>query len=276
MKKSLKAAFITGAGSGIGRALAHALVARGTAVFLADINGESLAKVEEELKLLGATVASHILDVADKDAVFAAAAKAEDEIGPIDIVFNNAGVALTDTIEKMEYSDFEWVMNINFWGVVHGSKAFLDGMKKRGNGYIVNISSLFGLIGLPGQGAYCAAKHAVKAFNESLYYELQGTGVQVHSVHPGGVDTGIVTNGVHKNGLNGVAKSADMQNKFSKLAITTPEGAAATILNGVDNDEFRIIVGKDARRLDRLNRWIPGLLRKNIAKRIRNGGGDIF
>ena len=275
MTGTIKSAFITGAGSGIGRALAHQLANEGAAVYITDINEKDLKKVEDELKQKQVNVQARVLDVAKKDAVFEAAADAEKLFGGVDAVFNNAGVSLSDTVEKMTYEDFEWLMNINFWGVVHGTKAFLPGMLKRGSGHIINVSSIFGHIGVPTQSAYCAAKHAVKGFNESIFYELEGTGVQVHSVHPGGVDTGIVAHGKHINTMSGDSDIEAMKANFKQSAITTPERAAEIILNGVANDQYRILVGKDARMIDRLQRWMPNRWRKMFRRRLNKSAGLI-
>jgi len=268
MSTKIKSAFITGAGSGIGRALAHQLASEGAAVFITDINEKDLKTVEEELKAKQVNVQARVLDVADKDGVFAAAAEAEKLFGGIDAVFNNAGVSLSDTAAEMTYEDFEWLMNINFWGVVHGTKAFLPAMLKRGNGHIINISSIFGHVGVPTQSAYCAAKHAVKGFNESIFYELEGTGVQIHSVHPGGVDTGIVKHGKHIHTMSGKSDMESMQANFKQAAITSPARAAEIILDGVAKDQYRILVGKDARMIDRLQRWMPNRWRKMFRKRL--------
>ncbi len=267
MAQAIRTAFITGAGSGIGKALAFALTARDVSVYLTDNNAERLNDVVGELTESNANVYSGVLDVSDRKAVFEMASKANEEMGSVDIVFNNAGVSLSDTVEKMDYQDFEWLMDINFWGVVHGTKAFLPAMLEKRFGHIVNISSLFGLVGIPAQSAYCAAKHAVKGFNESLYYELLGSGVQIHSVHPGGVDTGIVENGLQKNNAVGAIDAEKMQKRFKKMAITSPDEAAQIILRGVDRGDYRILVGKDARFVDKLSRWLPGYWQKSMSKR---------
>jgi len=267
----IETAFITGAASGIGKALAEQLASEGVALYLTDWNEEGLKGVADALKAKQANIHFRKLDVSDKDGVYGAISDAEQKLGFIDATFNNAGVSLSDTVEKMEDADLEWMMNINFWGVVHGTKASLQGMLKRGKGHIINISSIFGIIGVPSQSAYCAAKHAVKGFNESLHYELDGTGVEVHSVHPGGVDTGIVRHGRHKNNKDGVLTTEEIQERFKEQAITTPKEAAAIIIDGVKNSRYRILVGKDARMIDRLQRWLPnwwrGYFRKNMEKR---------
>jgi len=269
----LETAFITGAASGIGLALARALAKRGTTLYLTDVNRDGLMEAEKEFKAAQVNVFSCPLDVESRGAVEAAVADAEAKMGSIDIIFNNAGVSLSDTVEKMTYTDLEWLMNINFYGVVYGTKAVLSGMLARGYGHIVNISSLFGLIGVPGQSAYCAAKHAVKGFNESLFYELQGTGVQIHSVHPGGVDTNIVRHGKHLNNVDGEIPDGETQKRFQEMAITTPDQAAAIILDGVDRGEYRILVGKDARWADRLSRWMPNRWRRMFIKKMSERSG---
>lgn len=262
----MKTAFITGAGSGIGRALAHALVKKGCAVFITDINSENLAAVGEELRLMQANVHERVLDVSDKDDVFRAVDEAIEKLGSVDGMFNNAGISFSDLVDHMDYSDFERVMDIDFWGVVHGTKAVLPGMLERGEGHIVNISSIFGIIGVPSQSAYCAAKHAVKGFNESLYYELLGTGVQLHSVHPGGVDTGIIKHGIHKKNIDGDIDADALAQQFKAQAKSSPDEAAKVILDGVAKSRYRILVGGDARALDRMQRWFPNLFRRLFPK----------
>lgn len=258
----MQTAFITGAGSGIGRSLAHALASKGCAVYITDINGENLAKVEAELKAKQVNVHALVLDVSNKDDVLKAVEDAEAKIGPVDGMFNNAGISFSDLVVSHDYDDFEKVMDVDFWGVVHGTKAVLPKMVERGQGHIVNVSSIFGIVGVPSQAAYCAAKHAVKGFNESLFYELADTGVQVHSVHPGGVDTGIVKHGVHKHSISGAVDKAEMEQRFKDNARTTPDEAAKVILDGVAGGKYRILVGGDARFMDRVQRWFPNLWRK--------------
>lgn len=273
MGSTIKSAFITGAGSGIGRALAHQLADEGASVFITDWNEENLSKVEEELKQKQINVQARVVDVSDREAMIMAAEEAEKAFGGVGAVFNNAGVSLSDTADKMTYDDFEWMMNITFWGVVHGTKAFLPKMLERGEGHIINVSSIFGHIGVPTQSAYCSAKHAVKGFNESIYYELEGTGVQIHSVHPGGVDTGIVRHGKHINTMSGDNDPDAMQANFKQAAITTPERAAEIILEGVAKGKYRILVGKDAVWIDRLQRWMPNRWLKTFSKRMKEGNG---
>ncbi len=262
----IRTAFITGAASGIGRALAGELARDGASLYLTDIDADGLARTCTEVKQYQANVHMHTLDVADRTAVEAAAADALGKLGPVDAVFNNAGVSLSDTVERMSYADLEWLMGINFYGVVYGTKAFLPSMLGRGAGHIVNISSLFGLIGVGGQSAYCAAKHAVKGFNESLFYELEGTGVAVHSVHPGGVDTNIVLNGRHLHTIGGDTSAEQANEGFQDMVVTSADDATRIILDGVRRGQFRILVGPDARRIDRLQRWLPNRWRRMFSR----------
>jgi len=187
-----KVAAITGAGSGIGRALAIELSRRGASLALSDIDPAGLAETVSRCSS-DVTVTSQTLDVAEKAVVFAWADTAAAEHGKINLIFNNAGVDLNATFEGASYDDFEWLMNINFWGVVHGTKAFLPHLKASGDGHVVNISSVFGLISIPGQSAYNAAKFGVRGFTDALRIELEiePCGVSATTIHPGGVKTNI-------------------------------------------------------------------------------------
>jgi NAD(P)-dependent dehydrogenase (short-subunit alcohol dehydrogenase family) len=226
-----RVAVITGAGSGIGRALAFELGAAGCKLALSDINEAAVKQVAKELKEAGRDVIADRLDVADRDAFYAYAEKVLKKFGTVNIVINNAGVALGSTVEDTSYEDFEWLMGINFWGVVYGTKAFLPHLKRADEGHIVNISSVFGLIGVPTQSAYNAAKFAVRGFTESLRQELEieGSTVSCTSVHPGGIKTNIAKNArmsseVSKiTGLDGEAS----KEQFEKMFRTTPEQAVA-------------------------------------------------
>ncbi|WP_417457836.1 SDR family NAD(P)-dependent oxidoreductase [Kordiimonas sp.] len=269
----IKTAFITGAASGIGRALALALARDGVALYLTDVNENGLAESKKMAEAHQVNVHTLKLDVSNREAVEDAAKDATSKLGPIDAVFNNAGVSLSDTVDKMSYADLEWVMNVDFYGPVYGTKAFLPDMLARGAGHIINVSSLFGLIGVGSQSAYCAAKHALKGFNESLYYELEDTGVQIHSVHPGGVDTNIVRNGKHLHNIDGDTSAEQAQAGFNDMVETTPEGAAKIILDGVARGQYRILVGGDAKRVDRFQRWMPNRWRKMFSKAMKKRRG---
>ncbi|MFA5120352.1 SDR family NAD(P)-dependent oxidoreductase [Zavarzinia sp.] len=252
-----KIAVITGAASGIGLALARDLARRGARLALSDVNIERLEAVAAELRAAGANARADRLDVSDRAAFFAYADMLAGELGPVDIVINNAGVALVGSIAALPLDQIDWLMGINFWGVVHGTKAFLPGMLSRGRGSIVNVSSVFGLIGVPGQGAYCAAKFAVRGFTETLRQEVAGSGVYVGCVHPGGIKTNIAASARTVELMPGVDSPEAMARRFEETARTTPEQAAATILRGIERRSPRILIGGDARVISGLARLFP-------------------
>lgn len=257
MDFSEKTAAITGAGSGIGRALARKLASSGCHLALSDISEDGLA---ETVALIGNQHIKCIttkLDVSSREAVETWAAASIEEFGDIDLVFNNAGVTVVDNVNSMTYDDFYWVMNINFWGVVHGSKAFLPHLLGRRQGHLINISSLFGLVTVPGQSAYNASKFAVRGFTEALGQEMRGKGVGVSCVHPGGILTDIAKNARFKRSFSGNQTAEEFSNTFDAIARTTPERAADVILEGVNKNKRRILIGSDARLLDRLQRLMP-------------------
>jgi len=249
-----RVAAITGAGSGIGRALAIDLAGRGAHLALSDVDETGLAETVGRCEGRGVKVTSQRLDVADRDAVFAWADSVVAEHGQANLIFNNAGVALTATVESMSIEDFTWLMDINFWGVVHGTQAFLPHLKASGEGHVINISSVFGLLSIPSQSAYNAAKFGVRGFTDSLRMELEIEGAPVSSttVHPGGIKTNIVRNSRLDPSAAGVAGSdkAKLAVDFDKVARTTPEKAAKVILAGVEADRRRVLIGPDARLFD--------------------------
>lgn len=245
-----KVVMVTGAGSGIGRALAMLLSTKGAKLALADWNEVGLS---ETVAGLNTEAISKKLDVAQRGDVEAFAKEAIAHYGHVDAVINNAGVALLQPVQDMSYDDLEWLMDINFWGVVYGTHAVLPQMLERGTGYVVNISSLYGQIAWPGNSAYCAAKFAVRGYTEVMTQDLKGSGVKALSVHPGGIQTNIVRN----------ARVADEHAKqkisgsFDKLAMTTPESAAAQIVRAMEKEKTKLIIGQDAKALDRVQRLLP-------------------
>lgn len=250
-----KVVVITGAGSGIGRALALACAQRGAMLALSDVNEQGLAETVGALNT--DRVLSELVDVAQRDQVEAHAAATMERFGRADAVINNAGVAVSQTIEDLSYEDFEWIMGINFWGVVHGTKAFLPHLKAQPESAVINISSVFGLISVPTQGAYNATKFAVRGFTEALRHENEGTGLHVMCVHPGGIRTSIAKNArmaVDPAGLRDQAASAA---KFEKLARTTPEQAAEKILKDLARKSPRCLIGPDAKAIDWMQRLMP-------------------
>ncbi|MCF2527629.1 SDR family NAD(P)-dependent oxidoreductase [Yinghuangia soli] len=244
-----KVAAITGAGSGIGRALAYELARHGARLALSDIDAEAVRETAAIALGHGAseTTATRV-DVADRHAVQAWADDTADYFGTVNLVVNNAGVALTASVEEMEWEDFEWLMGINFWGVAYGTKAFLPHLRRARDAHLVNISSVFGLMGIPTQSAYCAAKYAVRGFTESLRQEmrLSHSGVRVTTVHPGGIKTNIARSARAAKGLEAGELAAD----FDRIARTSPERAARIIVRGVKRNRARVFVGPDATLID--------------------------
>jgi len=264
-----RVAAVTGAGSGIGRALARELAARGAHLALSDINEATLAETVMLCEAAGAAakITSQHVDVADRNAVYAWADQVVADHGRVNLIFNNAGVALAAGIEAMSYEDFEWLMSINFWGVVHGTKAFLPHLKAAGEGHVINMSSVFGLISVPGQAAYNAAKFGVRGFTDALRMELEMSpcGVSCTTVHPGGVKTNIARNArVDPSMAPDPDAAAD---EFDKMARTTPDRAARQILLGVTRDRRRVLVGPDAAVIDLVSRLPAAASQRLIEKR---------
>lgn len=249
-----KTAVITGAGSGIGRALAQQLNREGCALFLSDINAQSLQATVDAFERPEISTEQTVLDVADKAAVYAWASEVEDRTGHVDIVINNAGVALLELVEDCNYDNIEWLMGINYWGVVYGTQAFLPLLRRSEQGHLVNISSIFGVIAVPTQSAYNSAKFAVRGYTEALRQEMAGTNVHVCCVHPGGIRTNIA-----KAARGGdPAQSADERGKqFEQMARTTPESAAQQIIRAVEKRKKRLLIGKDAKLIDIIQRLFP-------------------
>ena len=253
-----KVAAITGAGSGIGRALALNLAQQGCHLAISDVNEAGLAETVKQAAAFGVKVTSQKLDVSNKDGVHAWADSVVAEHGKVNLIFNNAGVALGSTVEGMSYDELAWVMNINFWGVVYGTKAFLPYLKASGDGHIVNVSSVFGLCAQPTQSAYNASKFAVKGFTEALRQELNGSNIHVTCVHPGGIKTNIARNArVHNDMFGRVADVKKLANDFDRLAATTSEEAARQIVRAIETNQKRLLIGKDAKALDAIQRLLP-------------------
>ncbi len=253
-------AFVTGAASGIGRALAVELANRGAkAIVISDVNEEGLEETAQMVRAKQVNVIARKLDVANREEVESLINETVETQGSIDLVFNNAGVALGAKAETMSYENLEWLMGINFWGVVHGTKAALPHMLDKDHGHIINISSIFGFIGVPTQTAYCASKFAVRGFNESLAHEMEGRSVNVTTVHPGGIKTNIARNARMEDDVAQARAGVDPGAEFEKIARTTPAQAANVILNGVEKNKKRVLIGPDAHIISRFVRWFPGL-----------------
>jgi NAD(P)-dependent dehydrogenase (short-subunit alcohol dehydrogenase family) len=247
---------ITGAASGIGRALATRLSGLGSPVALADVDEAGLKATASGLR---GPVLTRVLDVRDA----ADQLRFADEVrvwlpAPLAAVFNNAGVAVTSTVLDAVPEDDDWLHDINFRGVVHGTRAFLPILAEQGSGAVVNTSSVFGLAGMPYQSAYCAAKFAVRGFTDSLRQELRGTGVRAVTVHPGGITTNIARNARVRRDPEGRGRTKEeMAAQFEAMTMTSPERAAAIIHTGVDRGKARILVGPDAYLFDTLTRVTP-------------------
>ncbi|MFD9660522.1 SDR family NAD(P)-dependent oxidoreductase [Rhodococcus sp. NPDC059968] len=259
-----KVAVITGAGSGIGRALALDLAKKGARLALSDVDTVGLADTVRRTEALGAEVKSDRLDVAEREAVLAYADDVVAQFGTVHQIYNNAGIAYNGTVEKSEFKDIERIMDIDFWGVVNGTKAFLPHLIASGDGHVVNISSVFGLIAVPGQSAYNAAKFAVRGFTEALRQEMliAEHPVEVTCVHPGGIKTAVARNAT-------VAEDEDAQTfaEFfdKRLALHSPEMAAKTILDGVRKGRARVVIGWEAKALDVLARIIGSSYQRVVA-----------
>ncbi|KVR67870.1 short-chain dehydrogenase [Burkholderia vietnamiensis] len=269
-----KVAAITGAGSGMGRSLAVELARRGCAVALADVNDVGLAATAAACAQYGVRTSTRRLDVANRDAVFAWAAFVRAEHGKVNLIFNNAGVSLAASAETARIDDLEWIVGVNFWGVVHGTQAFLPHLRASGDGHVVNTSSLFGLVAMPTQSAYNATKFAVRGFTEALRMELEldGAPVSATCVHPGGVATGIVDasrvdTSIHA--LTGQDEATHRRQANRLIDATTADDAARQILAGVERNARRVLVGADARRLDKIARLLGAGYQRLVLRHVR-------
>ncbi|MCP4843404.1 MAG: SDR family NAD(P)-dependent oxidoreductase, partial [Halieaceae bacterium] len=249
-----KIAVVTGAGSGIGRELALQLNRAGCKLHISDISPDGLAGTADLLPRHDVPAESHILDVADKTAVHAWAERIGEVDGHVDVVINNAGVALMSTVEDMRYDDIEWLMGINFWGVVYGTQAFLPLLRLAPQGHLVNISSVFGLIGVPTQSAYNAAKFAVRGYTEALRQEMAGTNVHVCCVHPGGIKTNIARAARSSDTKTSADERAEA---FDKAAGTPAVDAAKQIIDAIEQRRPRLLIGKDALIISLITRLFP-------------------
>jgi NADP-dependent 3-hydroxy acid dehydrogenase YdfG len=269
MNLANRVAVITGAGSGIGRATALAMAARGARLALADIDGPAVAVTAEDVRARGATASHHVLDVADRGAVAALPAAVHAAHGRVDLLMNNAGVALGGTFEQVGEADFDWLMEINFGAVVRMTRAFLPLLHASDDARIVNVSSIYGIISPPGQAAYAASKFAVRGFSNVLRHELEGSTVGVSVVHPGGVATRIAQNARVPAG----APPAEIERgrrTMEKMLRMPPDQAGEIIVRGIERRSPRILVGTDAKAAALLERLAPvgywNLLKKAIKR----------
>ncbi len=259
-------AVITGAASGIGRALAVRFAEEKIAgIAICDVNEQELSETFEMVEKLGVPVSKHIIDTSKLEQIERLKTEVLEKHKKATHLINNAGVALLGTFEQISLEDFEWLMSINFWGVVYGCKVFLPILKEQESAHIVNISSVFGLVAPPEQTAYCASKFAVRGFTESLRHELEETNVRVSSVHPGGIKTNIA-----RNSRIGEKTPEDYKKQgvkfFDKVALTSPEQAAEKILSGIKSENPRILIGKDAHAINYVSRLFPKKYLKVVEK----------
>jgi short-subunit dehydrogenase len=265
------AAAVTGAASGIGRALALELAARGCDLALADRDDAGLARLSAEInRSQKQKVTVHRVDVGEPKEIEAFARAAIAGHPGLNIVVNNAGVALMGQFNEIDQAQMDWLMNINFWGVVHGTRAFLPHLAGRPEAHIVNLSSIFGIVAPPGQTAYAAAKFAVRGFSEALRHELAtaASPVRLSVVHPGGVATNIARNSRTGSGMTDNARRAESIERFEAVAQTTPRDAALRIIRGIEKNQPRILIGNDARFMDLLQRFRPATYWAPMARRI--------
>lgn len=246
-------AVVTGAGGGIGRALALALAREGCALALADKDSHTVANTAAEAKKAGAgTVSTHAVDVADLEAMTRFRDEVKQAHQYVHLLVNNAGVALVGELEELSVDDMRWLVDINFWGVVYGTRLFLPLLRESRHGHIVNISSILGIVAVAGQSAYAASKFAVRGFSEAVRHELAGSGIRVTTVHPGGVRTNIARH-ARLPAKSDPARREQIVKGFDRLARTTPDQAAARIVRAIKRNQQRVIIGSDA--------WIMAALR---------------
>ena len=256
MRLDGRTAVITGAASGIGRAIAVSLAHRGCNLALADIDEAGLAQTAELVRGHGIDVSRHRLDVADRAAVAAFPDVVADDHGGVDVLVNNAGVAVGGTFEQVADEDFEWLFEINFWGVVRMTRAFLPLLRASEDACVVNLSSVYGIIAPPEQVAYSASKFAVRGFSEALRHELESSGIGVSVVHPGGVATSIAEKARVPAGVS-EEEIARRHAKYRKLLRLPPEVAGETIVRGIERRQPRILVGSDAKTISLIARLLP-------------------
>ena len=252
-----KSVVITGAASGIGEALAHACAKRGARLLLADIDAVGLERVVSAVRTQGAECSGAVTDTGSEAAIRALAAVALERLGGSDIVINNAGVGLVAPVDKVSTDDAHWLMNINFWGVVHGCQAFLPQLRQRPDALLVNISSIFAMVSVPTQSIYNASKAAVRGFSDALREELVGTTVDVLCVHPGGIKTNIVNSARLVDVTLVADNEQQIRESFTRLARTTPEQAANVIVEAIERRKTRVLIGSDAVIMDGLFRLFP-------------------
>lgn len=249
-----KVAVVTGAGSGMGRELAYQLASAGAKIAVLDFNALALEETERHLLASGTEVFAKTVDVSQKEQVFAFADEVMARFGRVDILINNAGVALGQVrVDDQKMEDMEWIVGINQWGVVYGTMAFLPHLKKSPEAALVNLSSIFGIVGIATQSAYCMTKFAVRGFTESLRMESVGSSLTITTIHPGNVKTNIVNNSRDHN----TKAKERLATRFDRMPGVTASDAARQIIEGIRHKRTRVVIGTDAKRMDWLSRLMP-------------------
>lgn len=262
---------ITGAASGIGLALAQAFASKGAQLLLADIQATALEQAAHGIRATGATCHTMVMDAGSEADIEQLAAESERVLGGADILINNAGVGLVSSVARLQSADAQWLMNINFWGVVHGCRYFLPQLRQRPEAMIVNISSIFAMVSMPTQSMYNAAKAGVRAFSDSLREELRDTRIQVLCVHPGGIRTNIA-NAARITHLENLDRTPeDFRRNFAETAQTTPEAAAMAIVRAIEKNQSRLLIGADAKFLDAWFRMAPASASRGFSRLIAWG-----
>ena len=263
-----KTAVVTGAGSGIGRAVAELLAEKGCHVAVCDVNADNVSETAHRIQATGRRVSRHIVDVSDRSRMEALPQEVVAEHGGVQVLVNNAGVTAVGEFETLSLEDFEWLMGINFWGVVYGCRFFLPVLRQSREAHIVNMSSVFGLVGVPMQSSYCASKFAVRGLSESLRTELEPSGIGVTSVHPAGVATQIAESARYSG-----ERTATTRRRVTEMLARalSPERAASLIVKGILENRERVLVGRDAYVIDSIQRAAPALaeaLKHRIYRRL--------
>ena len=267
MRLAGRTAVVTGAAAGIGRAISVSLAQRGCHLALADIDESGMADTADLVREYGVRVSRHRVDVSDRTAVAAFPDIVAAEHSGVDVLVNNAGVAVGGTFEQVSDEDFEWLFEINFWGVVRMTRAFLPLLRASSDARVVNISSVYGLVAPPEQAAYSASKFAVRGFSEALRHELEGSGVGVTVVHPGGVATSIAENARIPAGAS-EEEIARRRERYRKLLRLPPAVAGEVIVRGIERREPRVLVGSDAKTISLIARLLPVSYWKVLAMRV--------
>jgi len=257
-----RVAVVTGAASGIGAALSVALARKGCHLALVDVNEPGLREVARRVEAEGRKASVHVVDVAAREALRALPEQVVAEHGHVHVLVNNAGVTVDGSFEEVSLEDLDWILGINFWGVVLGCKFFLPYLRREEEAHIVNLSSLFGMIGVPRQVAYCTSKYAVRGLSESLWTELSDQGIGVTSVHPGGIRTNIVRSARHAPGTD----PEEMVEAFDRMARTSPEKAAAKIVAGIERGAMTVRITPETWVIDWMKRLAPGLTQRIIRR----------